>query len=114
MDLALLTPTRYQRLLRDMVNKHLGLKFENVFEPPEGSGLAKGDVAVLRNVLYCDFMTQGADNQKYEEVRQALDSCPVGAPLGPLIPRLRSRAVLRCCALCCARFCDAGRRRPGA
>ena len=41
-----------------MVNKHLGLKFENVFPPPEGSNLQKGDVAVLRNVLYCDFMTQ--------------------------------------------------------
>ena len=43
---------------QDMVNKHLGLKFENVFPPPEGSNLQKGDVAVLRNVLYCDFMTQ--------------------------------------------------------
>ena len=41
-----------------MVNKHLGLKFENVFPPPEGSNIQRGDVAVLRNVLYCDFMTQ--------------------------------------------------------
>ena len=41
-----------------MVNKHLGLKFEAVFPPPEGSALSKGDVAVLRNVLFCDFMTQ--------------------------------------------------------
>ncbi|KAG1667277.1 hypothetical protein FOA52_012566 [Chlamydomonas sp. UWO 241] len=60
--------TWYQRLLRDMVNKHLGLKFDAVFEPPAGSTLAKGDVGVLRNVLFCDFMTQGADNQKYEEM----------------------------------------------
>lgn len=52
-----------------MVNKHLGLKFENVFEP-EGSDFAKGDAAVLRNVLFCDFMTTGAENQKYEEVSQ--------------------------------------------
>ena len=41
-----------------MVNKHLGLKFENVFTPPEGSDLQKGDVGVLRTVLFCDFMTQ--------------------------------------------------------
>ena len=48
----------YCTLLKEMVNKHLGLKFDNVFEPPEGSGLAKGDVAILRNVLFADFMTQ--------------------------------------------------------
>ena len=44
--------------IQDMVNKHLGLKFENVFVPPEGSPLQKGDVGVLRTVLFCDFMTQ--------------------------------------------------------
>jgi dynein heavy chain, axonemal len=43
-----------------MVNKHLGLKFANVFEPPAGSDLAPGDVGVLRNVLFCDFMTQAS------------------------------------------------------
>jgi dynein heavy chain len=55
-------------LLKDCVNKLLGLKFDNVFEPPTGSGLAKGDVAVLRNLLYCDFQVPGADPAKYEEV----------------------------------------------
>jgi dynein heavy chain, axonemal len=28
-------------LLKDAVGKHMGLKFENVFEPPESSGLKK-------------------------------------------------------------------------
>ncbi|KAG2430891.1 hypothetical protein HXX76_009864 [Chlamydomonas incerta] len=60
--------TWYCTLLKDMVNKHLGLKFDNVFEPPAGSGLAKGDVAVLRNLLYCDFQVPGADPAKYDEV----------------------------------------------
>ena len=58
----MLTPALHPFLLpppsQDMVNKHLGLKFEAVFPPPEGSALSKGDVAVLRNVLFCDFMTQ--------------------------------------------------------
>ncbi|GLI63290.1 hypothetical protein VaNZ11_006196 [Volvox africanus] len=58
----------YCCLLKDMVNKLLGLKFDNVFEPPAGSGLAKGDVAVLRNLLYCDFQVPGADPAKYDEV----------------------------------------------
>ncbi len=51
-----------------MVNKNLGLKFENVFPPPEGSPLERGDVGVLRNLLYCDFQVPGADPAKYEEV----------------------------------------------
>ncbi|EFJ50020.1 dynein heavy chain 6 [Volvox carteri f. nagariensis] len=58
----------YCSLLKDMVNKLLGLKFDNVFEPPAGSGLAKGDVAILRNLLYCDFQVPGADPAKYDEV----------------------------------------------
>lgn len=45
-------------LLKAQVDKHLGLKFANVFVPPEGSGIAAGDTVVLRNVLFCDFMTQ--------------------------------------------------------
>eukprot|EP00798_Chlamydomonas_sp_ICE-L_P008519 gene8518-4817_t len=56
----------FQTQIKEMVNKHLGLKFDNVFEPPEG--MTKGDPGNLRNVLYCDFMTQGADNQKYDYV----------------------------------------------
>ncbi|GFR44543.1 hypothetical protein Agub_g5814 [Astrephomene gubernaculifera] len=58
----------YCTLLKDVVNKVLGVKFDNVFEPPPGSGLVRGDVAVLRNLLYCDFQVQGADTPKYEEV----------------------------------------------
>ncbi len=46
---------RYCGLLKDVVNSRLGLKFDNVFEPPAGSGLARGDTAVLRSLLYCDF-----------------------------------------------------------
>ncbi|GFH25704.1 uncharacterized protein HaLaN_23709, partial [Haematococcus lacustris] len=39
-----------------------------VFAPLPGSGLSPGDISVLRSMLFCDFMTQGADNQKYDEV----------------------------------------------
>ncbi|PNG99861.1 Dynein heavy chain 1, axonemal, partial [Tetrabaena socialis] len=58
----------YCTLLKDVVNKHLGLKFDNVFEPPQGSELERGDVAVLRNLLYCDFQVPAADPVKYDEV----------------------------------------------
>ncbi|KAL6759980.1 dynein heavy chain 6 [Haematococcus lacustris] len=58
----------FQNLLKEMVNKHLGLKFDKVFAPLPGSGLSPGDISVLRSMLFCDFMTQGADNQKYDEV----------------------------------------------
>jgi dynein heavy chain len=44
--------------MQDMVNKHMGLKFDKVFVPPEGSEMMTGDVAVLRSLLFCDFMTQ--------------------------------------------------------
>jgi dynein heavy chain, axonemal len=50
--------TWFQNLLKRMIDTHLGVKFDNTFQPPEGSGLVAGDVNVLRSLLFCDFMTQ--------------------------------------------------------
>jgi hypothetical protein len=62
--------------MRDVVNKHMGLKFDNVFEPPEGSDLRRGDVAVLRNVLFCDFMTQAGFDMRARRSGTYLSSHP--------------------------------------
>ena len=51
----------FQTLLRDVVNKHMGIKFDKVFDAPVNGETAGGDLAALRSVLFCDFMTQVSD-----------------------------------------------------
>ena len=52
-------------LLRDMVNKHMGVKFDTALQLDEG---VKPELTDLRRLMYCDFLVPGADVPKYEEV----------------------------------------------
>ncbi|MEW5317509.1 MAG: hypothetical protein WDW38_008798 [Sanguina aurantia] len=55
--------------LKDSIDTHMGLRFEDVYEPRPGSDVKRGDVSLLRTVLFCDFQGgSGPENQKYEEV----------------------------------------------
>ncbi|KAA6419936.1 MAG: dynein heavy chain axonemal [Trebouxia sp. A1-2] len=56
--------------LKAAVQEHLHLNFDEVFAKPDSSaGAGQLDVlSATRSLLYCNFLTQGADNQKYEPV----------------------------------------------
>ncbi|KAK9829119.1 hypothetical protein WJX72_004004 [[Myrmecia] bisecta] len=54
--------------LKQMVEQHMKMDFSDAFAT-EGSAAGKdAEVTSLRSLLYCNFMTTGADQQKYEEV----------------------------------------------
>ncbi|KAL3161683.1 hypothetical protein ABBQ38_008782 [Trebouxia sp. C0009 RCD-2024] len=56
--------------LKAAVQEHLHLSFDEVFAPPHASA-GGGPLEVLsatRGLLYCNFLSQGAENQKYEPV----------------------------------------------
>ena len=55
-------------LLRDMVVKHWQLDFAATFEPPADSDATRGDLSVLRTLLFADFLIPGAEPMKYDEV----------------------------------------------
>ena len=54
--------------LKDMVNKHVGLKFEDVFRAPGADKGATVELSEMNRVMFGDFMVPGADNPKYEEI----------------------------------------------
>ena len=54
--------------LRQMVDKHTGLKFDAVFASLDADNNKKVDILELRNLMYADFMVPGAVEKKYLEV----------------------------------------------
>eukprot|EP00959_Pyramimonas_sp_CCMP1952_P339886 7118229-Pyramimonas_sp.AAC.1 len=53
---------------KDMVSRHMGLKFEDVFRPAGLDKSAPVEVTALQEVLFGDFMVAGAENPKYDEI----------------------------------------------
>jgi dynein heavy chain len=54
--------------LKEMINKHVGLKFEDVFRPPGADKGAAVELKEMDRIMFGDFMVPGAENPKYEEI----------------------------------------------
>ena len=56
------------RFMSDMVEQHLGLQFDQVAQVPADVDPSEvREVAALRNIMYCSFLTQVGGNSKLHQ-----------------------------------------------
>ncbi|KAK3261161.1 hypothetical protein CYMTET_29916, partial [Cymbomonas tetramitiformis] len=60
--------TWFFHFLKSMVDKHMGVKFDDVFAPAESPKNYVVQEADMKQLMYADFMIPGAETRKYDEV----------------------------------------------